>query len=196
MCWARAIRYVFCQIYAGEHDVEESFQPMPMSIPGLLPISPTDGYFQPSTLKDICADHVYKHAGKYWSMGPDVTGCNSVSSIVHFLRRRQVTGSTQAACVFVHRMQHKKNPSYLRYLQIQKYYPRSPGQWLFWKKAVTWAIGMIVHGGEFAHPTYVHLHPNIPQFFKTRLDWVIKQYRHARRQRFAPIYEIECTTCA
>ena len=25
MCWARAIWYVFCQIYAGEHDVDESF---------------------------------------------------------------------------------------------------------------------------------------------------------------------------
>ena len=97
MCWAHVIWYVFCQIYTGEHDVDKSFQPMPMTIPGLLPISPTDGYFQPRTLKDICADHVYKHAGKYWSMGPDVTGCKNVSSIVHFVRHREVTGSTQVA---------------------------------------------------------------------------------------------------
>ena len=57
VCWARAIWYVFCQIFAREHAVEESFQP----------ISTTDGYFQTSTLKDICADCLYKDNGKHWS---------------------------------------------------------------------------------------------------------------------------------
>ena len=37
-------------------------------------------------------------------------------------------------CMCVYWMQLKRSPAYLRYLHIQKYYPRSSAQWLFWKK--------------------------------------------------------------
>ena len=63
------------------------------------------------------------------------------------------------------------------------------------EKAVLRVIGMLMHSGQFQHPTYVHLHPHMRQFFKTLSDPLIKQYRHARRENFVPFYEIEYTTC-
>ena len=72
---------MFSQIYSCEYDVSESYQPFPMEVPGLVPISPSDGYLQPKKLKDIYADYLYKVHGNYWNMGRVVGGNKAVTTL-------------------------------------------------------------------------------------------------------------------
>ena len=114
--WARTLWYVFCQIYTCEYDVTQSFQPFPGEVRGLQEVSPSDGLFQPKTLKDIYADYLYKNHGNYWQMGPVVNGTKSVTSIVEFLERRQVTGNIRASRAFTHHVTSKRTACFVPYL--------------------------------------------------------------------------------
>ena len=192
--WARSLWYVFSQIYSCEYDVSESYQPFPMEVPGLVPISPSDGYLQPKKLKDIYADYLYKVHGNYWNMGRVVGGNKAVTTLSEYLHRREVTGITRPSRAFSERMMAKRNPFYLRYLQIKPFYPTTSGQWKFWKDALLWVISNYV-GGEYRHPVYVHLDPAVPEALKARLEWVIQEYRFARKKERSHVYVLECTAC-
>ena len=198
LCWARTMWYVFNQIYTFEYDVTQSYQPCTMQVPGLLPISPPDVYLQPRPLKEITGDKVYKMFGQYWIMGTALGGRKSITSTVEFVRRREVTGVTTASRGFCARLRSKRDPLYLRYLVIKPLYPSTSGQWKFWKDALVWVISNF-WGVEFRQPVYVHLHPDLPDEFRCRLEWVLKEYmyRAARKKERKCIYTVdpECNTC-
>ena len=104
---------MFSQIYTCESIVTESFQPFHSEVPGMQQVFGSDGDFQPRPLKDIYADYLYKKHGNFWQMGLTVDGKKSVTSIVEFVERRQVTGNARTSRAFTQHMKAKVNSLFL-----------------------------------------------------------------------------------